>query len=357
MKSKALFICENIEELNDLSEVAKSLEGETTIIDITSIYGKSKTNPDGFDNWVVIENSRNDFYGSWSLALKIKIIIKIYLIALRVVLVGKHNCLYSGIPIISARLIKFTFPNMVYYSYIRSVFQPRAGQNSIIWRALCAYKRFRSLKPFKADHYFVTGKASRNMLRKIGVPDEDITISGSITLSKYFPDFKKTLGAYKGILYLSGAHKWHGDDSLECFQRKLVEELKIIAEEEEVEFRIRPHPRDCNHDYYKEFSELDHKSSNDSLSYFSGDGNWLVVSNFSMMGFEFEYLGLTSVFVAPKFAVDSFKEWFEATSSQPFTDVSIIRDILRGKVCVNSNLGQVYQRIDNPIKVIGRYRK
>lgn len=357
MKGGALFICENADELNDLSEVAKSLEDETTLIDITSIYGKSQTNPDGFDNCVVIENSRNDFYGSWSLVLKIKIIIKVYLISLRVVFAGKHSSLYSGIPIISARLIKFTFPKMVYYSYIRSVFQPRAGQESIIWRALCFYKRFRSLKPFKADHYFVTGNASRNMLRKIGIPDEDITISGSITLSKYIPFVKKSLGVYKGILYLSGAHKWHGDHSLECFQRKLVEELKIIAEEEEVEFRIRPHPRDWNHDYYEEFSELDRKSSNDSLSYFSGDGGWLVVSNFSMMGFEFEYLGLTSVFIAPNFAVDSFKEWFEATSSQPFTDVSIIRDILHGNVCVDSNPGEVYQRIDNPIKVIGKYQK
>lgn len=357
MSSKALFICENSEELNDLSEIAKNLEKETTLVDITSIYGNSRVYLGDFDNLVVIKNNRDDFYGSWTFIRKAIVLIKIYLISFRIILLGNYSSLYSGIPIISARLIKFTFPRLVYYSYIRSVFQPRAGQDSVIWRALCSFGRTKYLKPFKADHYFVTGDASRNMLKRIGTLDENITISGSISLSKYITNRRKYSGNYKGILYLSGAHKWHGDYALETFQRKLVQELKFITEKEGLEFRIRPHPRDIDIEFYSEFAELDRKSSSDSLVYFSNDGNWLVVSNFSMMGFEFEYFGLTSVFIVPEFAINTFKEWFKATSSKPYTNISIIHDILCGKGIFESNTDMVYQRVDNPLRVISKCQK
>lgn len=357
MKNKnALFICENNEEAEDLSKIAIALtDYETIYIDIRAFYGKRNEKLSCYDNVIEINKPFRGRYPSWTKVKKIVAVIYVYMHCIKVCLNNDISVMYSGIPIINARLLKFTFKKIKYYSYIRSVFQARDKQKSLVWR-LFEYIGLKEILPFKADHYFVTGNASKVMLEGLGVNKKAITISGSISLSDIKrcerPDEKK--GKYTGMLYLSGAHKWHGDVEMEQFQKKLIEKLKITTIQNNINFVIRPHPRDLENDGYRKIAIIDERNTSDSLSYYSNNGKWLIVSNFSMMGFEFEYMGLDSVFIAPESAKLFFHDWFESTSSEAFSDIEIIERILKhpGSVCPSGN--NVYSNTDNPIEVILR---
>jgi hypothetical protein len=357
MRNKhALFICENNEEAKDLSEIAQALNGyETTFIDIRGFYGHGNSLLVGYDYTINIKKPFNGYYSSWSKYKKILAIFYIYSICIRLLLKNNTSIMYSGIPIINARLLKFTFKKIQYFSYIRSVFQARDRQKSFIWKVF-SHLGLNELLPFKADHYFVTGNASKFMLMGLGVNEDAITISGSISLnhfSKVELDPELT-SKYTGVLYLSGAHNWHGDIKMEQFQNKLVGRLKEAASKNDIDFVIRPHPRDPENDGYRKIASIDELNASESLCYYSNNGKWLVVSNFSMMGFEFEFLGVNSIFIAPESAKIFFQDWFESTCSEAYTDINVIEKILNDSSFICPNGNDVYSDINNPIEVISR---
>ena len=251
-----VFLCENNEEAHDLSYVAQSLEDETVFLDIRSLYCKEIMEVTGFSCIRTFNNSYKKMFRDMSFFEKVMTILKIQYELKKI----KPTFLLSGIPVIHCRVFKQLNLNITYISYIRSVFMPRIHQKSWIWRLLNKIG-LGSILPFKADKYFVTGQSSKEMLRKLGC-DRNVFVSGSISLSKHkvIQKDEQVKPTPTGIIYLTGAHRWHGDEELESFQTGLLSFIKNYCLENDLEFKVRIHPRDTN-SYDKYASDIDTSSS------------------------------------------------------------------------------------------------
>jgi hypothetical protein len=317
----SLLVCENREEYLDFSVFLKR-NNDLVVLDLLDFYSEKNESITGFNIEVLkYKNPFSKKYGQ--LGVLGKISMNFYISVLVFFTYYRHSNggdLYTGISLFAFRFARIFMCRCRHISYIRSVFMPRSKQ---LWyvQLLKTLPIVRRLAPFYADQYWVLGNATKAALNDLGVGSENVKGFKPPHLAFTSPSVATCSYDSHRIVFVMGAHDWHGDSAAAIFERNTIQRLKEVCEERNIELILRPHPRGVSPSDLTSIGHSISDSTPEQFLYNELSMGSLLISNFSMMGMEYDYIGGNSIYVIDDSTAQYLSDWISVTGASYYSSV------------------------------------
>jgi len=232
----SLLACENREEYLDFGMLLKDQDG-LVVLDLLEFYSLNNQELPHFDCEIVkYSNPFKRTYGQ--LGNFGKICMNFYISSLVLLGYFRHSNggrFYTGISLFAFRFASVFMRKSTHISYIRSVFMPRKRQLRYT-SVLKFLPGIRRLSPFHADEYWVLGDATKKALIDLGVRSRNIKgflppqlagIAANVILNNNLE--------LRRIVFVMGAHSWHGDSSAAVLERNTIKRLRELCADRKIE--------------------------------------------------------------------------------------------------------------------------
>lgn len=227
-----------------------------------------------------------------------------------------------------------------FYSYLRGLHPSSQHASSISDQIYFLFKRVgkdsKLINNYLADHCFVSSIITKKFLIERGVSADNISIVGPIWLNST-PRIAESSDNAR-VFFLTQSYKEHKLFIAAQEQTMIVGKVKDFCARENLSFTLKKHPRDTT--LYPGINVF----QGDATEFLSSlTKNDIVVSCFSTLAFEIEYLGGNVCYFVFSELEDTMNEAF-IYSGVDFTNVSNVSDISNLKI--NSNNSMIFDKID-----------
>jgi len=344
---KTIFISfENYQELHELTLLVKAIKEDYPswvfiLFDTTQIYGLDSNGLEPYLGlYTVVIKGKNKFNISFKLlsaAKKIQLTFLNTLNILKIFKVYGVDMMITGVPLVFFRYASFFRKDIFNIAYMRALIIGHSIEHSFSNRLDTKIKRIPFLKsiPFFDSWYcnllVTVSEINSKYYLDRGMNPDKIKFSGSLLLDSIENKIEKNEHFQQEIIFLTYAAGWHDNEQAHIEQINVIKKILSLQNLYNFNLTIRVHPRDNKDEYYplianNDTVKLDTSHIVDFLQ--SCSKNKVVVSAFSTLNFEWNYLGGEGYFFTTQNLYSTYVNFYKELEINPYFNIEeMISDV------------------------------
>lgn len=355
---KTLFVSfENYQELHELTIFVNTIKKDHPewifiLFDTTLIYQLNEGAMQPYlDTYDLVIEGKNKFKKSFK---TLSIFHKLYLTFVNTLKIFKIFKIYqvdmmlTGVPLVFFRYASFLRQNVFNLAYMRALIIGHDIDHSFsnkFDRQIKKIPLLRNIPIFDSwycDALITVSDINSKYYLDRGMSREKIKISGSILLDTMKNSIKNKQATEKlELIFLTYAAAYHNNTEAQVEQLAVIRRIIKLQDEYKFDLIVRVHPRDIIDDYLIFIKDnpsvkIDTSPIDDFLKTCSK--NRVVISAFSTLNFEWDFLGGKGYFYTTKNLDKTYGNFYKVLEIEPYYDI----EKLIQNIC--NNIPQQYKK-------------